>query len=410
MLSVYLTILGAVIFLFMSAFFSASETALFSIPRERISFFKQSSKKSHQWIFALLHDGQRTLLLILLGNLIVNVTVVGFIYKLMHFFIARNITLITLFVATGIILLFGEIMPKNIAIRNSETIACLIAPVLYHIKITVHPLLLLLQKINIFFLTGFSRHLRKPSPYITLDEFKSSIAESTHDGVVSESEWRILQSVLEAADMPVSKIMTHRSQLPYVSIDNTVYDAVSQMREKEQTMCCVRSKGTTEEITGLVYLLDALKSDESMKIENIMVPVIWIPDSSEIADLIGFMFREKHTHVCVHDEFGAFTGIFSLNTGLNNILKVTSSDSISDTHGIVSQEFDGLTELETMKDWIPPSLVERAKSVRTLNGLISLYLGRIPKTGERFAIDGWNFYIIRSKLNSIKSVLIKKKG
>ena len=169
--------LWIVIFLLLSSFFSSSETALFSIPRERLSFYQQSNKKSYQWVYKLLRDGQRTLLCILLGNLVVNVTVVGFVYKLMLLFVSKNTTLASLFVATGIILLFGEILPKSIAIRNSEAIARFNAPILYHLKLALHPILLLLQKLNIFFLAMFSRHLRKPSPYITLDEFKSSIAE-----------------------------------------------------------------------------------------------------------------------------------------------------------------------------------------------------------------------------------------
>ena len=152
---IFIVLLWVIIFLSLSAFFSSSETALFSIPRERISFYQQSTKKSYQWVFELLRDGQRTLLLILLGNLVVNVTIVGFIYKLMFFFISKNTTLASLFVATGIILLFGEILPKNIAVRNSEIIARFNAPLLYHIKIAFHPVLLLLQKMNIFFLKRF---------------------------------------------------------------------------------------------------------------------------------------------------------------------------------------------------------------------------------------------------------------
>lgn len=406
----FILFLLIVIFLLLSSFFSSSETALFSIPRERLSFYQQSNKKSYQWVYKLLRDGQRTLLCILLGNLVVNVTVVGFVYKLMLFFVSKNTTLASLFVATGIILLFGEILPKSIAIRNSEAIARFNAPILYHLKLALHPILLLLQKLNIFFLARFSRHLRKPSPYITLDEFKSSIAESTQRGALSESEWQIVQRVLDAADMPVLKVMTHRSQLQFVSATDTLSEAILKMCKEGQTFCCIKSRACSDEIDGLVYLSDALKCNGDMNVDSIMKPVIWVADSSEIADLIGVMFRKEYTEVCIHNEFGSFVGVFSLNEGLNTVLKLTSSELTSVDQGVVSKEFNGMVELETIKDWIPPSLSNQAKSSRTLNGLISTYLGRIPKTGERFAIDGWNFYIIKSKLNSIESVLIRKEG
>lgn len=358
----------------------------------------------------MLKDGQQTLLLILLGNLAVNITVVGLIYKLMFFFISKNTTLASLFIATGVILLFGEIVPKSIAVRNSEAIARFNAPLLYHTKLAFHPILLLLQKINIFFLAFFSRHLRKPSPYITLDEFKSSIAESTQKGILSESEWQMIQSVLKAADLPVSKVVTHRSQLHYVLAATPLSEAISKMCKENETYCCVRSKAGEDEIAGLLYLCDALKKDGNMEAKNIVRPIPWIADSIEIADLVGFMFNKKYTEVCIHDEFGSFVGVFSLDAGLRGVLKLTSSKPASGEQGVVSKEFKGIVELETIKNWIPPSLVEQAKYSRTLNGLISTYLGRIPKTGETFAIDGWNFYIIKSKLNSIESVLIKKEG
>ena len=402
--------LWIVIFLLLSSFFSSSETALFSIPRERLSFYKQNNKKSCQWVYKLLRDGQKTLLCILLGNLVVNVTVVGLVYKLMPVFISKNTTLVSLFVATAIILLFGEILPKSIAIRNSEAIARFNAPVLYHLKIALHPILLLLQKTNIFFLTRFSRHLRKPSPYITLDEFKSSIAESTQKGALSESEWQIVQSVLDAADMPVSKVMTHRSQLQFVKATDKLPKAISKMCKEGQTFCCIKSKTSRDEIAGLLYLSDALKSNPDMNVDRIMKPVMWVAESSEIADLIGVMFRKEFTEACIHDEFGSFVGIFSLYAGLNTVLKLTSSELTSFDQGVISKEFDGMVELGKIKNWIPPSLSNQAKSSRTLNGLISTYLGRIPKTGEIFAIDGWNFYIIKSKSNSIESVLIRKEG
>lgn len=410
MASLYPTVGLIVLFLLFSAFFSASETALFSIPRERIYHFKRSKRKNHQWIFSLLQDGQRTLLCILFGNLIVNVTVVGFIHSLLQVCIPGNTPFITLLVATGIILLFGEIIPKNIALRKSESIAVFIAPFLYHIRMILHPVLSVLQKINTFFLSGFSRHLRKPSPYITLDEFKSSLAESTRDGALSDREWQILRSVLEAADTPITKYVTHRLQLPYISGSDTVSLAIEAMAEKGQTVCCVRNEKKSDEISGLVYLHDVLKRDRESMVQDCMVQAVWVPQTSEIADLIGVMLREEYTNVCVHDEFGMFVGIFSLQSGLHEILHIPSSLSLMSDKSALSQQFDGFTELRIMKEWIPPSLHKYGNMVRTLNGLILMHLGKIPKTGERFAIDGWNFYIIRAQANYIESILITKRG
>ena len=141
-----------------------------------------------------------------------------------------------------------------------------------------------------------------------------------------------------------------------------------------------------------------------------MVPAVQFIESNETANLIRVMFREGYKDVCIHDEFGAFCGTISLNKCIKYILNLTTVRPVPDIQGTVSQKFDGIVELQTIKDWIPPSLSQQAKSFRTLNGLLSSYLGRIQKKGEVFAIDEWSFYIIDSRLNRIKSVLIKKEG
>jgi putative hemolysin len=229
-----------------------------------------------------------------------------------------------------------------------------------------------------------------------------------HKGILSESESRIIQDILEAGNIPVKQILTHRSQLLYISINETISKAISLMCEGEQTVCCAKKKSSDNEVAGFVYLSDALRRKNNISIKNIMVPAVQFIESNETANLIRVMFREGYKDVCIYDEFGAFSGTISLNKCIKYILNLTTVRPVPDEQGTVSHKFDGMTELQTIKDWIPPSLSQQAKSSRTINGLLSSYLGRIPKKGEVFAIDGWSFYIIEARLNRIESVLIKK--
>lgn len=405
-------IITTFIFLLFSAFFSASETALFSIPRELISVYEKSNRKTQLWIYALLDDGQRTLLCILLGNLAVNVTVVGFIHKVLNNYFPHNTVFGTLAIATVTILLFGEVVPKNIAIRHYNTIAMLIAPVLFHLKIIIYPLLFILQKLNIIFLYRFSRFLRKPSPFITLLEFKNSISDHYDNGVISKEEWDIIQPVLKFGNEPVSRFLIHRSQVCYIHRKDSASDVCTLMSQKKQTFCCVRSEVDADGIAGLVFLSDILKTGKKVSINSLIVQPVWMPNTSDLGEILDYMFREKIVVACIHDEFGAFDGLLTFEKGLSEMMKLPEENTCSKTTvlGGVLKEFDGFTELDQIREWVPPSLQKLSSSVRTLNGLITSYLGKIPKSGVEFAIDGFKFYIIASRLNCIETIRIQKKG
>ncbi|MDD5676126.1 MAG: DUF21 domain-containing protein, partial [Chitinivibrionales bacterium] len=168
---------GAALFLCGSILFSAAETALFSIPRERLALFKNSRSHRRRWIFALLQDGQKTLLAILLGNLFVNITLVGFIHAIVHRIFTIGTSIITLGVATALIVLVGEIIPKNIALGRNEQLAGLVSPLLFHLKLLCRPLLDLLYAINRFFLNRIRALIKKPTPYVTAPELSSRVTE-----------------------------------------------------------------------------------------------------------------------------------------------------------------------------------------------------------------------------------------
>ena len=405
----FFLILFTIVFLIFSAFFSASETALFSIPRERILFFQGDKRRSHQWVYLLLLDGQRTLLLILLGNIFVNITLAGLVHSVVSRLLPDESPLLTLVTATAIIVLFGEMLPKNIALKNNESVALGIAPFLFHLKIIVMPILRVIQRVNLFFLVRFKERLRRPSPFITVEELKTGVIESARNGAVSSEEKDILLEILREGAQPVRKLMTHRSRVVVISEETTVAEGIRKLYEAKQGYAIVRSKNDSRQITGSVKLNNLLKAQGGSVAQYVISPV-WVPETMEVADLISYLFNEGYSEVCVLDEFGAFSGVFSLSSGLNRILAnaFPLPEKENPTEERLSMVFAGLQDLETMDQWLPSSLKTYGKEVRTLNGLITNYLGKIPKAGDRFAIDGWIFYIITASPTKIESVLIRK--
>jgi len=398
-----------VVFLMMSAFFSGSEIALFSIPRERLAAFEKHGKRSRRLIYSLLLDGQRTLLMLLMGNLFVNITLAGLVNSLVAALLDRKATFWSFLVTSVALIVVGEILPKNGALRWNERIAAGAAPIIYYMKIALSPVLNLIQGVSRFFLTIFKRYLKQPSPFITIDELKSAVYRSFEQGVISKSEQGVIAGLLDKGALPVKRFMIHRSKVPFLPHYTTVADAVKAMAESGQTFAFITRGPQSPQITGIVYLPQLLCAPRGDRCRKLAKSPQWVPESQETADLISFMFAEKLGVVCVLDEFGGTSGAFSLSEGLAKVMNFRGERAARTSGGNVRM-FKGGQEIDGIMEWLPQSLVSAEPDVRTLNGLITRHLGRIPKTGENFDIDGRNIYIMYSGPSKIESVLIRKEG
>ncbi|MDG5816283.1 CNNM domain-containing protein [Chitinispirillales bacterium ANBcel5] len=399
------------LFIVLSAFFSASETALFSIPRERILSFQTHEKRSYNLVYSLLLDGQRTLLLILLGNTFVNITLAGIVYSWMSLIFREQSALVSLFAGTGIIVVFGEIIPKNYALRNNEALAVSIAPYFHRLKRLLSPVLSFIARLNQFFLKKFRVHLKSPSPFVTFEELKWGIINLRKRGAITPSEQEMIQGMLEQGALAVKKFMTHRSMIPVFLPTKRCSDAIREMSELKQTFALVSDSESKLHVKGFVRLHSLLKSPPHAPVGRHCYGAHWVPDSVEMAQLLAFMFRKKVTEVCVLDEFGGYSGVFSLSVGLRKIFQSAqqTTETIHFKIPAASMVFDGLQDIESMEEWLPPTLSQHSQGARTLNGLLSNYLGRIPETGDKFFVDEWYFYVVKAEPTRISTVLIRKK-
>jgi CBS domain containing-hemolysin-like protein len=395
------------VFMVLSSFISASEMALFSIPRERIDAFKGHKSRSRRLIYTLLMNGQRTLQLILLMNVFVNITLAGAINSLTTAVLGRSAAIWSFAIATALIIAFGEVLPKVVAMRKNELIAALASPILYGIMRLLHPLLNVVQGVNRFFLARLSPHFEQNSPFITIEELKSAVRSSFEQGVVSKSEQGVITNLLDKGAQPVKRLMIHRSLLPLLPHYTTASDALAELSKRKQAFALITRGQRGHQIAGVVTLPELLRAPPSDRCRQLASPPQWAPETLAAADLISFMFAEKLRVVCILDEFGALSGAFSLEDGLSRVMNFRPERAAQIRGG--TRVFAGTQEIDAMAaEWLPECLIMRSGDARTLNGLLTRHLGRIPKTGERFEIDGRNFYIMYSAPNRIESVLIRR--
>jgi CBS domain containing-hemolysin-like protein len=392
------------LFLMMSAFFSASETAIFSSPRERIERFRAHESRQKRLIYELLIDGRRTLLFILLGNLFVNITLAGVVNSLVTAFLGKSVALWSFVVATASIIIFGEVLPKNAALRRNEGIAAFASPILFYLIKLLSPLLDVAMKINHFCLTRFTPRFMESAPFITISELKSAVRGSFEQGVISKSEQGVITNLLDKGAQPVKRIMTHRSGIPLLPHYATAAEALSELYGRKRSFALITRGPRNPEVTGIVTLHDLLKAAPNDRCRQLVAAPHWAPETIAAADLISFMSAEKLSIVCVVDEFGGLSGALSLLDGMSKIMSAVPKRPFRSPGN--ARVFTGLQEVDAITEWLPECLTAQAKDARTLNGLLTRYLGRIPKTGERFDIGDENFYIMYSAPNRIESVLI----
>jgi len=344
---IIIAIISIIFFLIISAFLSASETALFSIPKERVHFFQKNDKKPFQLVYNLLQNGQRTLLMIILGNIFINITIAGLIDSLLGHIFPDNSSLLSLFVATLIIVLFGEMIPKNAALKDNESIAVIIAPYLCYLIKLFNPVLSSIQKINQYFLRIFKGHLLNPSPFVTIEELKSGFLKSAMSGAISDEEQSLITEILDLGAQPVRRLVTHRSRLVILSENITAKTARNTLGEKKQNFALIRSRKDSRHISGIVYLRDLICAEGQMTAAALSHQLVWVPETMEVADLISYLFNEGHTEACVLDEFGGFSGVFSLTSTLNDLIFDATHKKESATNNtpeVFTKVFTGYSE------------------------------------------------------------------
>ena len=388
----------------MSAFFSASETAIFSIPRERIESFRTHAAYRKRLIYELLMDGQRTLLFILLANLFVNITLAGIVNSLIAAILGRNATFWGFMAATASIIIFGEVLPKNTALRKNEGIAAFASPILFYLMKILSPLLGIALKINRFFIARVAPRFRENAPFITIGELKSAVQSSFEQGIVSKSEQGVITNLLDKGAQSAKRIMTHRSKIPLLPHYATAAEALSELSAHKQTFALITNGPRSPQVTGVATLSDLLKAAPNDRCRQLAAPPQWAPETIAAADLISFMLAEKLNIVCLVDEFGGLSGALTLMDGLSKVMSA-APERPSRSPGN-ARVFTGLQEIETMTEWLPECLTKQPGDARTLNGLLTRHLGRIPKTGERFDIGGKKFYIMYSGPTRIESILV----
>lgn len=416
-----LNIIFLVFLLILSAFFSSSETALFSLSRMYRKKLENSTNISKRCITKLLKNPQQLLITILLGNTIVNVTfaslsaIIALKISAGFNLISQSVAIIIeIALATIIILIFGEIVPKVYAIQYAEKYSSLIAFPISFFKTILFPIVKILEWLAYIFTLGRKSGLIESEIKVTTEDIKNIVYDSSSDVVgMPKDEREMLNSAFEFSDTRVKEIMTPRIDITAVDIEEGIEKLINTIKKSGFSRIPIY-RGNIDNIIGMVYSKDIILNYEDRKrVKNLIRSCYFIPENMKISYLLSY-FRKKKVHLAVVvDEYGGTSGIVTLEDVLEEIvgeiLDETDVEKI-EIKKISKDEYllDGSADIDELNKRFGLGIDD---SFDSFSGFLYHLFGQIPEQHEKIIFkEKFQFFIEKLDGQRISSVKMKILG
>ncbi|HII91006.1 MAG TPA: HlyC/CorC family transporter [Methanosarcina sp.] len=326
-----------------------------------------------------------------------------------------SITLVVLLI-TYLTLVFGELVPKRIALNKAESIASYVAKPMYFLSILAKPLVIILS----YSTEGVLRTLRvrkSIEPPVTEEEIKFMLEEGTEAGVFEKAELSMIEGVFDIGDRLVDSLMTHRNDIIALDLDDPTDENLQKIIGSGRSNFPAY-ESDLDNIIGIVSVKDVLaklveKGTTDIK-GSVMKPLI-APETITVLKLLE-LFKETGMHIAlITDEYGSIQGIITLHDIMEAIVgDVYSLGEPVEMQVVVREDgsflVDGDTPVEKLKDALSvDSFPEEEKGYyRTVAGMIMFILQRIPKTGDHIELRGLRYEVVDMDGHRIDKVLITR--
>lgn len=401
-----------VLLIFISGFFSGSETSLMSLNRYRLRHLADKKHKGAMRAQRLLNAPDKLIGLILLGNNFVNIaaaslaTIIG-----MRLWGETGIVAAPFFL-TAIVLIFAEVTPKTIAALHSERFALPAAFILEPMLKIFYPFVWLtnLATRGIFKLLGISREQTVDA--LSKEELRIVVNEA--GAMIPQSHQQMLLSILDLEKVTVEDIMIPRNEITGIDLADDWDDIITQLTKTQHTRLPVY-ENDIDHVVGVIHMRDVVqffKSENADKDNFIKLirSAYYVPIGTPLnTQLLNFQ-RERQRNALVVNEYGDIQGLATLDDILEEIVGEFTSDPANLSKDIHMQEdgtylVDGSTtvrDLNKEMNWQLPT-----EGPKTLNGLIIEYLEHIPEPGTSLLLnDEYPLEIVQTTQNAVKTVHI----
>jgi CBS domain containing-hemolysin-like protein len=387
--------LAIIVLLGLSAFFSSSEIAMFSLAKHRLETMAEEGRPGAETVRDLKADPHRLLVTILVGNNLVNIAMSSIATGLFALYLTQGQAVAAAtFGITALVLLFGESAPKSYAVENTESWALSISKPLKVSEYLLLPLIVTFDYLTriVNQVTGGRSAIE--TSYVTRDEIQDIIETGEREGVIEEDEHEMLQRIFRFTNTIAKEVMTPRLDMDAVSADADLEEAI-------QT--CVRSgheripvyEGSLDNVIGIVEIGDLVREryygeSNGANLEDVIQATLHVPESKNADELLAEMRENRLAMVIVIDEFGTTEGLLTtedlLEEIVGEILELEEEEPIEfvdDDEVLVRGEVN----IDEVNEALGIDLPE-GEEFETIAGFIFNRSGRLVEQGETIHYDG----------------------
>jgi len=403
-MAVYIVIL--LVLLFLSALFSASETALFSISRTRARHLAKEPGRANALIHKLKEDPHRLLSTILIGNNFVNIAASALATTLAMRLLPNYAFGLATGVMTMMILVFGEVLPKSLATRNNILVARSTIFFIRWMMILFSPLIWLLN-----FIPRLTGRIQR-SPTATEEELMTFVEVVEEEGEIKEEEKKLIHNIFEFDDTKASEIMTPRRDMFVIDIDAPLdLKAIAEMGFTRIPVI----QDDLDHIVGIVLIKDLFMhlaiSEEAPDLRKIMRPPYFIPENKKLDKLLQ-QFRKSKNHIAiVVDEHGGVAGLISLEDALEQLVgEIRDETDQEEPHLTRLQPGEWCVLGKAAVDEVNETLglgIPESGEYDTFSGYVMDRIGRIPVEKETIEIGDCSVFVKEKDGNRINKYIVR---
>jgi putative hemolysin len=380
-------LVAVVVCLVGSGFFSASETALSSLPITRLEALRQSSGRLtraglDRWATA----PQEFLITILVGNNLVNVLASALATRIAYRLSNQGGLAFVVGIMTLVILVFGEITPKTLAQRHSAWIAVRVAPVLYLLDVVLKPVNWVLG-----LLTRLLSHNQGPEPPVTEEDVLFMLRLAHRHAELAREARLMMESVLRFHRAVAREVMVPRTMVETVSVDWDLDTLKSRIAATPHSRFPV-IRESLDDIVGVLHAKHLMTLDVENRWVDVVVPPLYVPEGRLLSDLLQDFRRTGQHLAVVLDEYGGFSGVVSLEDALELVVGEIEDEFDKDLETAVVQDesgwlVPGFMSLRRLESLVARTL-EEPEDIESIGGLIGHLSGGDVAPGTSITWDG----------------------
>lgn len=403
-----------------SMFFSASETAFLSVNKLRVRYLKKRKNKKAVRVDNIIKNKQNFLTTSLIGNTLVNNLVTVVITTIaVSLFSGEKAVSIAVTVATILVLIFGEVVPKAVALVHPDVIALNVSIITQNLVKIFSPIVWLFNLFTKPFLFFFGVREEEKNTDVTEEDLKTFFEESEKLGQLSKYERNMMEKILSYADIQAKNIMTPRPDIVAISLEADIEEILSLSEKSHFSRFPVYDKDI-DDIKGVFYIKDFLVSSMSYKdkylerfdLNDFLREPIYVFEGASSDTLQELFHSHGQNMLIVLDEYGGTAGI------------VTMEDLTEEVFGDIEDEYDVRIQRKDFEKTADGFIVLGSMQIsdfnkrfktdftdnnhETIAGIVLENFGTMPEVASKVTIGNYSFEVLETAKKKIKSLKVKK--